>query len=81
MKLRPFAFAMALGLTWGVVFFLTTWLSIFTGYANDFLHVLGVSIYPGYSITLTGAFIGFGYAFLDGFIMAFLIAWIYNKFV
>jgi len=79
MKLKPLAFGMALGITWAVVFFLTTWLSIFTGYARDFLEVLGVSIYPGYSITPAGSFIGLGYAFLDGFVMAAIIAWLYNK--
>jgi hypothetical protein len=79
MRLKPLTFGLALGITWGVVFFFTTWLSAFTGYAAEFLRVLGVSIYPGYSISPLGSFIGLGYAFVDGFVMGTIIAWVYNK--
>jgi hypothetical protein len=39
------------------------------------------SIYPGYSISPGGSFLGLIYGFLDGFIAGAVIAWIYNKVV
>lgn len=79
MRLKPAALGAALGLVWGGSLFVTTWLAYFTGYGVLFLNVLAGSIYPGYSITPFGSVLGFGYGFLDGFVSASLIAWIYNK--
>ena len=79
MKLKPLALGTALGLVWGVLLFITTWLSFYTGYGKLFLEVLAQSIYPGYTISPIGSFLGLFYGFLDGFISAGLIALIYNK--
>jgi hypothetical protein len=79
MKLKPFALGTALGIVWGVSLFITTWLCYFTGYGKLFLEVLAKSIYPGYSISPLGSFLGLFYGFLDGFISASIIGWIYNK--
>jgi hypothetical protein len=79
MKLRPIAFGIALGAVWGGALFMTTWLSYFTGYGRLFLEVLAQSIYPGYTITPAGSFLGLLYGFLDGLVSATLIGWIYNK--
>ena len=79
MKLKPIALGIALGFVWGILLFITTWLSYFTGYGKLFLEVLAQSIYPGYSISPLGSFLGLFYGFLDGFICASIIAWIYNK--
>lgn len=79
MKLKPIALGIALGAVWGVLLFITTWLSYFTGYGKLFLEVLAQSIYPGYSISPLGSLLGLFYGFLDGFICASVIAWIYNK--
>jgi hypothetical protein len=81
MKLRPIAFGIALGAVWGGALFMTTWLSYFTGYGRLFLEVLAQSIYPGYTITPSGSFLGLLYGFLDGLVSATLIGWIYNKIV
>jgi hypothetical protein len=81
MKLRPIAFGIALGAVWGGALFITTWLSYFTGYGRLFLEVLAQSIYPGYTITPAGSFLGLFYGFLDGLVSATLIGWIYNKIV
>jgi len=81
MKLRPIAFGIALGAVWGSMLFITTWLSFFTGYGRLFLEVLAQSIYPGYTITPAGSFLGLLYGFLDGLVSATLIGWIYNKIV
>ncbi|MEW6109927.1 MAG: bacteriophage holin [Nitrospirota bacterium] len=81
MKLKPFALGIALGSVWGGLLFITTWISYFTGYGKLFLEVLAQSIYPGYSISPVGSFLGLFYGFIDGLISATLIGWIYNKIV
>lgn len=79
MGLRPIALGIALGAVWGGSLFITTWISYYTGYGRLFLEVLAQSIYPGYTITPAGSFLGLFYGFLDGFVSATLIGWIYNK--
>ncbi len=79
MRLNPIALGIALGAVWGGSLFVTTWVSYYTGYGRLFLEVLAGSIYPGYSITPLGSFLGLFYGFLDGFISASVIGWIYNK--
>lgn len=81
MKLRPVALGVALGAVWGLSLFITTWLSYYTGYGKLFLEVLAQSIYPGYTITPLGSFLGLLYGFADGFVSAALIGYIYNKLV
>ena len=80
-KLRPFALGVALGSVWGVSLFITTWISYYTGYGRLFLEVLAQSIYPGYTITPLGSFLGLFYGFADGFASAALMGYIYNKLV
>ncbi len=79
MRLNPFALGLSLGIVWGSALFVTTWLSYFAGYGRLLLDVLAGSIYPGYTISPLGSFIGFLYGFLDLLIMGALVGWIYNK--
>ncbi len=79
MKLKPFALGLSLGIVWGSALFITTWLSYFTGYGKLFLDVLAGSIYPGYTISPFGSFLGFFYGFVDLLVMGILLGWIYNK--
>jgi len=58
MKFRPLALGLSLGIVWGSALFITTWLSYFTGYGRLFLEALAVSLYPGYSISPVGSFVG-----------------------
>jgi predicted MFS family arabinose efflux permease len=81
MKLKLVALGVALGTVWGIPLFITTWLSYYTGYGKLFLEVLAQSIYPGYTITPIGSFLGLLYGFADGFVSAALIGYIYNKFI
>lgn len=81
MKIKPFALGISLGIVWGCSLFLTTWLSYYTGYGRLFLEVLAQSIYPGYTISPFGSFLGLIYGFSDGFISASLIGLIYNRIV
>lgn len=80
MRLKPLALGAALGIVWGGSLFLTTWLSYYTGYGRLFLETLALSIYPGYSITPAGSFVGLFYGFADGFVSASIIGWLYNRF-
>jgi hypothetical protein len=79
MKLKPFALGLSLGLVWGGVLFVTTWLSYFTGYGKMFLDVLAGSIYPGYAISPWGSVLGLFYGFVDLLIMGTLVGRIYNR--
>jgi hypothetical protein len=79
MQLRPSALGVGLGFVWGVSLFITTWISYYTGYADLFLRTMAGSIYPGYSISPGGSFLGLIYGFIDGFIAGAVIAWVYNK--
>ena len=79
MKLNPLALGLSLGIIWGGALFLTTWLSLLTGYGKTFLDVMAGSIYPGYTISPLGSIAGLLYGFLDLFIMGTLVAWLYNR--
>jgi len=71
-------FGIAGAIVWSVCVFLCTLLSIYTGYAKELLELVA-SIYPGYTISLAGAFVGLVWAFVDAFIALYIFAWLYNK--
>jgi len=77
MKLHSTALGFAFGIIWGVSLFLITLFSISSGYGDKLLKGIA-SIYPGYSVTLKGSFLGLAYGFVDGFICAFIFGLIYN---
>ena len=79
MKLNARALAMSLGIIWGVALLVITIISLYSGYAAEFLSLVA-SFYPGYEVSIPGAVIGLIYAFIDGFIGGYLMAIIYNKF-
>lgn len=66
------------GILWGLCMFFTTILSIYTGYAEQFLMLIS-SIYPGYSISWAGSILGLVYGFFDAGIGLYLLAWLYNR--
>lgn len=78
MDLNPKRLGVAGGLLWGGSLFILTLLAVYSGYAAHWLSLF-TSIYPGYSVSLTGSLVGFLYGFLDAFVDLFLLAWIYNK--
>lgn len=68
-------FGLGLG---GIVWIATNWLVIKGGpVVGPHLRLLG-QFFLGYEVTLLGSFIGFGYAFILGFVAGFLMAKIYN---
>lgn len=76
--LRPIKFGVAGGIIWGLGMFLTTIISMCTGYAKQFLEIMS-DIYPGFTISGWGSLLGLIYGFLDAFVALFLLAWLYNK--
>lgn len=66
------------GIVWGLTMFLTTVLSVYTGYAQPFLNAMA-SIYPGYTISMEGSVIGMVYGFFDVFLCIYIIAYVYDK--
>lgn len=69
--------ALTIGIFWAVCLFITTLISQKTGYAKEFLESI-ISVYPMFSITTTGAFVGLIYGFLDGFIGTYIFVWLWR---
>lgn len=79
MKLNLKALGFAAGIIWGLAVFLLTLISMSSGYADKALKGVA-SIYPGYSVSIGGSFIGLVYGFVDGFVTAVIFGLIYNAF-
>jgi hypothetical protein len=71
------ALGVALGLVWGLSVLLGTWWLVIIESAGDTVGKLH-KFYLGYSVSWGGAIVGFVWGVIDGFIVGFLIAWIYN---
>jgi hypothetical protein len=71
---HPYKFAIIGGLFWGLTLFFLTLISAATSYGTAFLTLIG-GIYPNYEISYTGAFVVLFFAFMDGFIFCYLIAY------
>jgi hypothetical protein len=78
MKLDRKAFGLAAGILWALCVFLCTLWAIFWGGGEHL--ILLAKFYPGYSISVLGAFLGLVYGFVDGFVSGWLFAWLYNRF-
>lgn len=78
-NLNPSALGLSIGVVWGVALFLYGMGTAYYNYGGGLVSMLS-SIYPGYSGTWTGAAIGALYGLVDGFIGAYIIAWLYNLF-
>ena len=79
MKLNIKAFALTCGLFAGFGLFLLTWWIILFDGATSGVTFIG-KIYRGYSISITGSFIGLAWGFFDGLIGGAIFAWAYNFF-
>jgi len=71
-------FGLAGGILWGLIMALCTLLAVYTDYAESFLIIMS-SVYPGYTISMTGVVVGLVYGFVDAFVGLFIFAWIYNR--
>lgn len=78
-KLNPLKLGLAGGVLWGVALFILTWISKYTGYAMFWLSQW-MDVYPGFDLSVMGTFIGLIYGFVDGFVVLFVLSWLYNRF-
>ena len=78
-RLRAGIMAIVGGVLSGVALLIATLWLIIRGGPNvgEHLQLLG-HYFPGYSVTLVGAFVGFLWAALAGGVVGWLVAWIYN---
>ena len=76
-RCQPLALGVAIGVLWAVYVFLLAIIAMFD-WGTDMVRVLA-SLYIGYEASIIGAIIGAVWAFADGFIAGFVIAWVYNK--
>jgi len=73
------ALALTLGGTWGGGVFLLGLMAAFLEWGTPMVELLG-SVYLGYGPTPVGSLIGLVWAFIDGAIGGFILAWVYNYF-
>lgn len=78
LPLNPCHLGLAAGIVCGISMLIFTILAVQFGYARQVLE-LGKGVYPGYDVTIAGAFVGLIWGFLKGFIGFSLIAWLYNS--
>ena len=78
-RLRAGVVAIVTGMVGGVALLAATLWLVVKGGPNVGQH-LGLlrSYYPGYSVTWTGALVGFVYGALTGAILGWCVAWLYN---
>jgi len=81
-KLNARAWGITVGLLLGGGLFLATMILVVRGGPNPGPHLSLLRIYfPGYRVTMLGAFVGFMYAFVLGYALGRLIGTVYNKLV
>ena len=78
-NLSPKAFSLSLAIVFAIAVFLLAITASF-GWGNTMLLEIQ-SVYIGYKPGLVGGIIGAVWAFVDGLITGYLVAYFYNKFV
>jgi F0F1-type ATP synthase membrane subunit c/vacuolar-type H+-ATPase subunit K len=78
MKLSVKSFALTCGILFGVGFMLATWWLIAWETPGDIMRKFS-SFFIGYSFTYVGGLLGLVWAFVYGFVIGGLFAWLYNK--
>lgn len=79
-KLRPIAFGLALGVTWGLSLLVMALVAMYTQHFTAIVSAIGASMYEGYAATIQGAIIGGLWGLFDASIGGIVIAWLYNCF-
>jgi hypothetical protein len=80
LRLNARAWAIAVGLLFGLGIFFATVLLVVKGgpTVGPHLGLIGQFL-PGYRVTWGGAFIGFVYLFVIGYAVGRIIGWVYNS--
>lgn len=78
-RLKAQAWGVAFGMLFGLGLFLATIILVVKGGPNVGQHLSLLAIYfPGYRVTVLGAFVGFVYAFVFGYAFGRLVGTVYN---
>ena len=81
-RLNARAWGIAVGLLLGGGLFFATIFLVARGGKNVGMHLILIREYfPGYSVTITGSFIGFVYGFVLGYAVGRIIGMVYNRLV
>ena len=80
MKLNVRAFALAVGLVWGLNWFMLTWFMIALDGISYEMTIIG-RIYRGFTVSPVGSIAALLWGFFDGYMLGLLIAWIYNQLI
>ncbi|MFG0252052.1 MAG: hypothetical protein ACF8NJ_04175 [Phycisphaerales bacterium JB038] len=79
MRLNVCAFALALGILWGLaVFAITWWVIIWQGISDPPEITLLGRVYKGYSVSYLGSAIGLAWGLGSAFVAGGVFAWLYN---
>lgn len=78
-RLHTLSLALAMGVTFAVMILLFGLIAWTTGLWAGAVEVIATA-YLGYAPSLPGSLIGALWGFVDGFVFAALIAWLYNTF-
>jgi len=74
------ALGLAGGVLWGLGMFVLTLLGMYVeGYGAGFYDLM-MGLYPGYTLSMAGAFVGLVYGFIDAFIGLWIFGSLYNYF-
>jgi hypothetical protein len=81
LRMSSRATGLGLGVLLGVAMFLATLVLALRGgpWTGEHLGLLG-QFYPGYSVSVGGAFLGLLYGFVTGAVGGYLLAAVYNRF-
>lgn len=77
MRLHAAKLGLAGAILWALCLFIVTLLCTYTGYGLFWISQW-MDLYPGFSISFGGAFVGLIYGFVDGFVCLYLLASLYN---
>lgn len=78
MRINIKAFAISVGIWWGIGLFALTWWMIFLQGSTGDPTLIG-RVYKGYSVSPIGSLIGLLWGFFDGLIGGAVLAWLYNR--
>lgn len=76
-SLSIWRFGVAVGLTWALGLLALALINMCWTWGAPFISLMS-SLYPGYDVTVLGAFTGAAWAFADGFIGGAMVALFYN---
>ncbi len=77
--LRVKNFGLAGGIVWGLGCFLSVALILITGYGQEFLNSMVAAFYSDYQINWWSSLVALVGGFIDGFIVFYFFALIYNR--